>query len=74
MFSGTLTELVTQVIKSWQVIVVTIVLVLFMYMVNYVGRSYHRPLISKSKPKKKKAEKKPEVKKPTEDEVEITEQ
>jgi ATP/ADP translocase len=55
MVSNKLTELFFQVITSWQVIAVTIALVLFIYIVNYVSRSYHRPRsVSKSKPKKKK--------------------
>jgi hypothetical protein len=55
MFSKELTELLLQVIKSWQVIVVTIALVLYMCLVNYVARRYHHPhSVSKSKPKKVK--------------------
>jgi hypothetical protein len=56
MFSKELTELILQVIKSWQVIAVTVALVLYIYLVNYVARSYHRPhSVSKSKPKKVKS-------------------
>jgi len=55
MFSKELTELLLQVIKSWQVIAITIVLVFFMHLVNYAARRYHRPhSVSKSKPKKVK--------------------
>jgi len=55
MFSKELSELLIQVIKSWQVIAVTIVLVFFMYLVSYAARRYHRPhTVSKSKPKKVK--------------------
>jgi len=55
MFSQELKELLIQVIQSWQVIAVTIALVLYMYLVGYVARSYHRPRsVSRSKPKKVK--------------------
>jgi Na+-transporting methylmalonyl-CoA/oxaloacetate decarboxylase gamma subunit len=55
MFSKEFTELLIQVVQSWQVIAVTIALVLFMYLVGYVARSYHHPRsVSKSKPKKAK--------------------
>jgi len=43
MFSKELTELLIQVVQSWQVIAVTIALVLFLYLVSYVARSYRRP-------------------------------
>jgi len=55
MFSQEFTELLIQVIQSWQVIAVTIALVLFINLVGYVARSYRRPRsVSKSKPKKVK--------------------
>ncbi|MDR2716956.1 MAG: hypothetical protein LBB89_02680 [Treponema sp.] len=55
MFSKELTELLLQVIQSWQVIAVTIALVFYMSLINYVARRYHRPhFVSKSKPKKVK--------------------
>jgi len=57
MFSKELRELLSQVITSWQVWVTILVLVLFMYLVGYVSRTYHRPRISKSKAKKKKEDK-----------------
>ena len=76
MFSKELTELLFQVIKSWQVIAVTIVLVLYMSLVGYVLRSHHKPAtVSKTKPKKKDKSKtaaKPDAKKTAE--PEITEQ
>ena len=56
MFSNGLTELLTEVIKSWQVLAVTIVLIIYMYLVTYAARTHHRPRsVSKSKPKKVKA-------------------
>ena len=56
MSSGDLTALLLQVIKSWQVIAISVALVLYMFLVNYVARTYHRPRsVSKSKPRKAKA-------------------
>ena len=43
MFSDDVYELLRQVITSWEVIVVVIVLVLFLKIVFYVSRAYHRP-------------------------------
>jgi hypothetical protein len=57
MFSKEVFHLLVQVIKSWQVIAVTIAIVLYMSLVSYVARAYHRPrAVSKSKTKKNKAE------------------
>ena len=47
--------LLLQVIKSWQVIAVTIAIILYLTLVSYVARAYHRPRASKTKAKKKKA-------------------
>lgn len=56
MFSKELFALLTEVIQSWQVIAVTVALVAYTFLVNYVARSYHRPRsISKTKPQKLKA-------------------
>jgi len=53
MFSGGLTELLFLVIKSWQVIAMTIVVVLFLYLVNYFTHGYYRPrFVSRAKPKR----------------------
>jgi hypothetical protein len=52
MFSPEVRELLIQVIKSWQVIAVSLVLVLYIYLVKYVSRRYHRPRMSRSKPKR----------------------
>jgi len=72
MFSMELKELLPQIITSWQVIVISIALVLYMWLVNYVARTYHRPrFISKSKPKRKKAEAAPPVE--VDDHAELTE-
>jgi len=51
-----LKELLPQVITSWQIWVMILALVLFMYLVGYVARTYHRPRMSRAKPKKKKKE------------------
>jgi hypothetical protein len=69
MSSGDLTAIISQVIKSWQVIAVSVVIVLYMSLVNHVARTYHRPRsVSKSKPQKAKTkpEKKPKKEKPAE--------
>jgi hypothetical protein len=54
MFSKELTELLFQVIKSWQVIAVTITLIIYMSLIGYVMRTHHKPTsVSRTKPKKK---------------------
>ena len=57
MFSSELRGLIFQVVTSWQVIAMTVVLVIFMYLVNYVSHAtYQRPRrVSKSRPRKTKA-------------------
>jgi hypothetical protein len=42
MFSDELKSLLIKVITSWQVLTVTGVLVVYMFIVNYVARLYHR--------------------------------
>jgi len=79
MFSEELKVLLFQVIKSWQVIAVSIVLVLYISLVNYAARAHKKPVsVSKIKPKKKEKKEKPKKEKPkpqgTEGEEEITEQ
>jgi hypothetical protein len=56
MFSKEFIDLLTQVIKSWQVIAVAIVFILYVKIVSYVGRGYHIPKRKKVKVKKEKAE------------------
>jgi hypothetical protein len=49
--------LLIQLLSSWQVIAVTVVVFLYFYLVSYVARLYHRSSFSSmfaSKPKKKK--------------------
>ena len=65
MFSDELKSLLFQVIKSWQVIAVTIVLVLYISLVNYAARAHKKPaFVSKIKPKKKEKKEKPKKEKP----------
>ena len=42
MFNEELRNLLIQVLTSWQVLAVTVVLVLYIFLVNYVARIYHR--------------------------------
>ena len=78
MFSEELKNLLIQVIKSWQVIAVSIVLVLYISLVNYAARAHKKPaFVSKLKPKKKEKKEKPKKEKPkkeTDDEDEIHEE
>jgi len=76
MFSKELTDLLFQVIKSWQVIAVSIAVILYISLVNYATRAHKKPAsVSKIKPKKKEKEKpkadakKPDAKTPAEPEV-----
>jgi hypothetical protein len=43
MFSGELMGILKQVVTSWQVITVSVALVLYMFLVSYVARTYKRP-------------------------------
>jgi len=71
MFSGNIMNLIYYVITSWQVIAVTVAIVLYIFLINYVTRPYRRPrFVSKSKPQKAKAvkrEEKPEINNTDED-------
>jgi hypothetical protein len=59
MFSDELKDILIQVIKSWQVIAVSIVLVLYISLVNYASRAHKKPaFVSKIKPKKKEKKEK----------------
>jgi len=59
----TLVELVKKVLMSWQVIAVTVAIVIYFFIVSYTARTYHRPKSSKKPkvktPKKKKDENAP---------------
>ena len=59
MFNEEVRSLLAQVISSWQVLAVTVVLIIYIFLVNYVART-HRPgsrRISMPKIKRKKATK-----------------
>ena len=74
MFSSELKELLPQVITNWQVLVTAAALVLYMYLVGYVARTYHRPRsVSKSKPKRAKASPAATAKKPVSADADTTE-
>ncbi|MDR0624036.1 MAG: hypothetical protein LBG10_06345 [Treponema sp.] len=65
MFSKDMTALLIRVISSWQVIAVTVVFILYTFLVSYVARLYRRPrpmsmLPSRPKAKKTKAAGAPE--------------
>ena len=50
MFQKEVLDLLFQVIQSWQVLVITIALVLYLCLVNFVARTYRRPrFVSKKK-------------------------
>jgi hypothetical protein len=51
---GGMFNLLIQLLNTWQVIAVTIAIVLYISLVNYVARTHHRPRLSRSKPKKAK--------------------
>jgi len=55
MFTKEFFELLTQIIKSWQVIAVSVALILYLNIVSYVSRGYHPPRRKKVKIKSKKA-------------------
>ena len=65
MFNAEVRKLLIEVVSSWQVWVVTAVLVLYIFLVNFVARLYHRPsgfgLPSRSKSRPAAASAGPEV-------------
>ncbi len=55
MFTEELRNLLFQVVKSWQVIAVSIALIFYMSLVSYAARAHHKPAsVSRTKPKKQK--------------------
>ena len=60
MDNGGLRDLIFQVISSWQVIVATVVVVIFLFLVNYVSQTHYsrspRPKPVKVKAKDKTAD------------------
>ena len=53
MFNAELRRLLVQVITSWQVLAVTVVLVLYIFLVNYVARLYHKRRPPRERPAEK---------------------
>ena len=60
MFSNEIKKLLIQVISSWQVIAVTIVLIIYVSIVNYVARINRRSSRRSNTPIPKDKKKKPE--------------
>ena len=54
MFEKEIFQLMKHVLTSWQVIAVSIALVIYLNIVFYVARAYHNPRIGRIKIKKKK--------------------
>lgn len=54
MFSSEFFQILRQILTSWQVIAVTIALIMYMKIVSYFSRSYHPKRIKKIRMKKKK--------------------
>ena len=54
MFNEEVRSLLAQVITSWQVLVVTVVLIIYVFLVNYVARTHHSGSRRISMPKIKK--------------------
>ena len=69
MFNSEIRKLLLEVIRSWQVLTVTVVLVIYIFIVNYVARIYHRNPRKTFIPKSK--ENKPETPATDSDELEL---
>jgi len=72
MYPGGIYALIKDVLSSWEVIVVTLAMLLFIKIVFAVSSTYRRPRVSKKPPKAKKP--KPEAAPPPEDSDEIHEE
>jgi hypothetical protein len=59
MYPGGLYALIKDVISSWEVIVVTLAMLLFLKIVFYVSSSYRKPIAIKKMIKKKKPKPEP---------------
>jgi hypothetical protein len=60
MYPDGMFALLKEVILSWQVIAITVALVIYLNIVFYTARSYRRPrMIKKAKPNSKKAKSEP---------------
>ena len=58
MFSAEFRSIIFQVISSWQVIAVTIAVIMYISLVSFVAQVYHRPRFRPSLPMIKKKKKK----------------
>lgn len=54
MHSISLFELLKQVVLSWQVLVITLVLLIYISIVMHISKKYHKPRVRKAKTVKKK--------------------
>ena len=66
MFGEEVKKLLIQVISSWQVLVVTVVLIIYAFIVNYAARTHRRSYRSRRMPKVKAKEVIPEAPAPSE--------
>ena len=58
MFSEEVRSLLAQVLTSWQVLAVTVVIIIYIFLINYVARTHHRSIgFSMPKIKRKKTPK-----------------
>jgi len=57
MFTGEVRQILVQVITSWQVLAVTVVLVIYLFLVSYVARLRDRPGKPSSSKRKRKVTK-----------------
>jgi len=67
MFNEEMRSLLAQVISSWQVLAVTVVLIFYVFLINFVARTHHRsrgismPRIKRPKASKASAPSDPEA-------------
>ena len=78
MFSDELKELLIKVLTSWQVIAATLVIIIYVALVNYVSRSRYRRRTPPPPPvkaaKTEKAKEKPEPEEDDENELDFEEE
>jgi hypothetical protein len=74
MFKGEVFQLISQVFTSWQVIFVTIALLLFLNLIFNAAKTYRKPKVKKVKIKKVKPEPAPLPESESEDENEELEE
>ncbi|MDR2258398.1 MAG: hypothetical protein LBE14_04520 [Treponema sp.] len=84
MFSKEMISLLIRIITSWQVIAVTVVFILYVFLVSYVARLYRHPRpmsMFSARPKSKKAKNQPasengggEIPETTDDELGLEEE